>query len=141
MSLTGDLARLLAELGLGTYTPGASGGSIYLSTLPQVPDTCTAVARYAGPESDTRLPYDELNVQVRCRGAVPDAEGVEDRAQAVYDALHGLGDRRLAGGAVLQLAVGNQSGPVFIGRDTNGRPEWTVNFRMELRRSTPNRIA
>lgn len=141
MSLTGDFARLLADLGLGTYTPGAAGGSIYLSTLPQTPDACMAVARYPGAEADARLPYDEVNVQVRVRGTPTDAEVVEDRAQAVYDALHGLSGRPLAGGTVVQDVIGTQSGPIFIGRDTNGRPEWTVNFRAEIRRPTPNRTA
>lgn len=141
MTITEQIARLLDELGLGSYGADGTGGlegSIYHNALPADPDRAMAVARYPGAESDSFNPWDEINVQVRCRGPAGE-DTAEADAQAVYDHLHGLGMRLLPGGTWLQLAVGNQAGPIFVGRDANERPEWTVNFRMELLNPTMNR--
>lgn len=141
MTLLEELAWLLAELGLGTFnSDGSAGGTIFLATLPSTPDRCMAVARYGGAESDSKNPYDELSVQVRCRGPAADARAAEQDAQAVYDALHGLGMRELTpGGTWLQLAICGGGGPVYIGRDQNGRHEYTVNIRLDIDHETPQR--
>lgn len=141
MTLLEEWARLLELLGLGAYrVDGATGGTIFLAALPTSPDEAIAVARYGSGESDSKLPYDEVNLQFRCRGTLEDARKAEATAQAIYDALHGLGPRALPGGTWLQLAVAAQGGPIYIGRDTNGRHEYTVNVRAEMRRTTPNRV-
>jgi hypothetical protein len=139
MILEEAFARLLADKGLGTFSLSDASGTIYLITLPQSPDECMAVATYAGVESDSRLPYDEPNIQVRVRGTKDNAPSVKMRAQSVYDAIHGLGNYTLADGSVIQLAVGNQAGPIYIARDSLNRHEYTVNFRTEIWRPTVNR--
>lgn len=139
MTLLEELAQLLDDLGVGTYTPNTPGGTIYLATLPTSPDRCMAIARYGAAEADSKLPYDEVNIQIRCRGSAVDARQAEADAQAVYDALHGLDSRPLAGGAWLALALGIQGGPIYIGRDQSGRHEYVCNFRMEIGRTTANR--
>jgi hypothetical protein len=139
-TVTEDVAQLLEDLGLGDYrADGSVGGTIYLTHLPDAPDECMAVARYGGATSDSRLPYDNVNVQVRVRGNTTDVRTGERTAQDVYDALHGLGPRPLASGAELLLAVANQGGPVYMGRDENRRHEWAVNINCEIRRITANR--
>lgn len=139
MTLIEELATLFAARGLGTYNAdGSAGGTIFLNALPTAPDRCMAVARYGGPESSSRAPYDEPRIQIRCRGGTDPRESEID-AQAAYDVLHGLGRLYLAGGTWLQLALGLQSGPVYIGRDQNGRHEHTANFSIQFRRPTPNR--
>lgn len=138
MTVLEEVGQLLAELGLGTYE---AGGTIYLVTLPSEPDECMAVTRYGGREADAALGYDEIGLQVRVRGSADDVTTGEAKAQAVYDHLHGLRMRYLTpGGTWLQMAIGTQAGPVYIGRDGGGRPEWTVNFRCELQRPTANRV-
>lgn len=133
MTLTEALARLLAELGLGTLD--GDPPTIYLTRMPDQPDTCLVVARYGGPESPLGDVHDEPGIQVRVRGPAADVRVAEDLAQRVYRALHGLGDRYLPGGEWwLQLMVGAQSGPTFIGQDGRGRPEYTVNFRADVAR-------
>lgn len=140
MTLLEEVAALLDELGVGTYhADGTAGGTIYLAALPSAPDRAIAVARYGAGESDSRLGYDEVNLQIRTRGTRTDARTAEQDAQSVYDALHGLGERTLPGGTWLQLAVAGQGGPIYIGRDEAGRHEYTVNVRAELRRVTSNR--
>ncbi|GGM76902.1 hypothetical protein GCM10012275_54490 [Longimycelium tulufanense] len=140
MTLSEEFAYLLAQLGLGEYrVDGSVGGNIYLAALPQSPDVALAVALYGGSESDSKLGYDEPRVQVRVRGTTDPRIG-EQRAQDVYDALHGLAERWLAGGTLLLSCIGVQAGPIPMGRDGNGRFEYSVNFRAELRRPTINRV-
>lgn len=142
MTLSEEFALLLADLGVGTYhQDGTPGGTIYLTALPTTPDEAIAIARYGGTEADSRLPYDEVSLQVRARGTAADARAGEALAQAAYDALHGCGYRRLPGGTWLQLAVCTGGGPAYIGRDENGRHEWTVNVRAEVERVTAHRPA
>lgn len=140
MTLLEEFAALLDELDVGTYhADGTAGGTVFLAALPTSPDRAIAVARYGAGESDSRLGYDEVNLQFRARGSSADARTAEQDAQSVYDALHGLGERTLPGGTWLQLAVAGQGGPIYIGRDQNGRHEYTVNVRAEVRRVTRNR--
>lgn len=139
-TVTEDLAQLLHDLGLGDYhSDGTVGGTIYLTHLPDTPEECMAVARYPGSTSDSRLPYDNVNLQVRVRGNAGDTRSGEAKAQAVYDAVHGLGPRPLTSGAELLLAIAAQGGPVYMGRDENRRHEWAVNINCEIRRLTANR--
>ena len=139
MTLLEEIARLLEELGLGRYQPSGTNGDIVLGAMPDTPDQVVVLARTAGVESDARLGYDEPMVQVRVRGTAGDPVSGEARAQAIYDAVHGLSSRSLPGGTWLVLSVGTQGGPVFVSRDPDGRDEWVVNLRMELRRPTTNR--
>jgi hypothetical protein len=134
VTLLEELALLFEELGLGTYKPDDIDGTIYFPVLPDGPDTCLAIARYGGTESNSLLRFDEPRIQVRHRGTAADARPVEAAAQATYDALHGLGMRTLPGGTELQLAIGIGSGPEYMGRDENRRHEYVNNFRVEVQR-------
>ncbi|MEV0619599.1 minor capsid protein [Nonomuraea sp. NPDC050404] len=142
MTLLEEFCALLDELGAGSYdAQGLPGGDIFHTVLPPAPDVAMAVALYGGGESDAALGWDEPSIQVRVRGTSTDARVAEQRAQAVYDLVHGLGDRYLTpGGTWLQLAIGVNGGPVYISTDGNGRHEYTCNFRVDLDRPTPNRL-
>lgn len=139
MTVTEEFARLLATLGLGVYDDTGPGGDIFLKRLPPEPDAALAVSRYGAGESDAGLPYDTVNIQVKVRGSNTDARDAETRAQAVYDALHGLASRDLPGGTWLVLCVGVQGGPVDMGVDERGRDQYVVNLRAQLERVTANR--
>jgi hypothetical protein len=140
VSLVDEFARLLHLRGLGTYrSDGTAGGDVYLGVMPNEPEACVAVARYPGPESDGRLGYDEPRIQVRVRAARGDVTVAEDRAQDIYDDLHGLTSTRLPLGTYLVSLLGVQGGPAYIGQDEQGRAEYVVNFRAHLRRQTTQR--
>lgn len=141
MTLLEEFCLLLDELGLGTYdVNGLPGGTIFHTILPATPDVAMAAALYGGDESDSKNGWDEPSIQVRVRGLSTDSRVAEQRAQAVWDALHGLGRRYLTpGGTWLQLVICRNGGPVYIGRDSNGRHEFTVNAGVDLDRPTPNR--
>ncbi|QIS13588.1 minor capsid protein [Nocardia arthritidis] len=138
MTLLEEVAKLLQELGLGVYEP-VGNRDVFLYALPPTPDAALVLTRAAGRESDAHLPYDEPVVQIGVRGPKTGAPDSEARAQAIYDALHGLGERALAGGTRLVLAVGTDGGPVYQTRDGDGRDQWIVNMRMELYRPGGNR--
>jgi hypothetical protein len=133
MTLTEQVAALLDSLGVGVYDPGGTTGTIYLVQLPEAPDVAMAVARYAGPDGDQDV--DDVSVQVRVRGTTADTRIGEQLAQQVYEALHGLTDVTLAGGAHASLIYARQSGPTLSGRDTNGRDEWTINVQATIDRA------
>jgi len=130
---------LLQEKSLGVYAPTATGGTLFLGQLPDGPDLAVALALYAGPEADARLGYDDLRLQFRIRGPAADYRTGKAHAQRVYDELHGMPSRYLAGGTWMVDLVGLQSGPITLGPDEHHRPEWTLNFRSELRRQTAHR--
>lgn len=137
MTLLEEVARLLAELGLGTYKPDASDGTIYLLQLPQSPDVAMAVTFYAGGQGDAGLQYDTPRCQIRCRGTKNDKTQGYALAKSVYDALHGLSRRTLPGGTWMLQCLGVQSGPAGMGIDNNGRDEWTVNVEFEVDTRAP----
>ena len=139
MSISKEFAELLDELGVGTFDPTGITGDVFVGAFPVTPDEVLRVTRYGGTESDAQLGYDEPSVQVWVRGPRGDADGAETRAQAVYDACHGLRRRDLPGGTPMLSCIGTQAGPMYIGLDEHGRHEWSVNFRVELRRRTANR--
>lgn len=134
-----DLAAHLAAGGHGfwsttePYPPDVVG--IALGVSPPAPDRAVTLAAYAGPESNSNEPYDLVNVQVRVRGTA-DYSVSADHAQAIYDALHGLGPITLPGGVRLMNAVCLQGGPIYIGVDANDRHEHVVNVRCEWRNET-----
>ncbi len=134
-----EFLLLAQEVGLGTYTPEAVTGTLFLGKLPTDPDLAVALALYPGPESDARLGYDELRLQFRIRGPARDYRAGKTLAQQVYDELHGMPSRYLAGGTWMVDLIGQQAGPIDFGPDENYRPEWTVNMRSELRRPTKHR--
>lgn len=130
MTLLEEWCAALADLGLGTYmADGTAGGTIFTPTLPTEPDQALAVARYAGAEGTVGV-ITEPRIQIRVRGTADDGRDAERTAQDVYQLVHGLRYRFLApGGTWLVAAFGVQSGPVYVGRDGNGRHEYTVNVR------------
>ena len=69
-------------------------------------------------------------VQIRVRGGTAwDGNTAFAKAQAIFDALHGLLATTV--GVTLYLRVAAQtSEPVFIGFDEANRPQFTMSFRM-----------
>lgn len=132
MTLLEEFQQLLTVLGLDL-------GPSFVARMPSAPDRCVVLARYGGVESSLADNSDEPSIQFRLRGPATDVRIAEADAELLYDALNGLGMITLPGGTWLQLAVGAQGGPIFIGQDANGRPEYTVNLRCDVSRTSTNR--
>lgn len=141
-TVTEGFALLLGEYDLGEYRPSAVGGEVFLGGLPRDPAVAVAVTLYSSSAPDAKHGYDQVSVLYRVRGAEGDPVGAERRAQALYDALHGLPrGTALPGspGVVVQRFHAATSGPVHAGRDDRGRHEFTIMFSVELRRRTQHR--
>jgi dienelactone hydrolase len=137
--LLDGLARHLEGLGLLEYDPDGIGGDTFIETMPSRPDSAVVLTIYGGPESDSRLGYDEPSVQVRVRGGT-DPRTSRQRCEAIRDELHGLGPVTLPDGTELLSCIAIQSAPAYLAADESGRHEHVVNFRTEVRSVTSHRV-
>lgn len=135
--LAEEFALYLESLGLVTYDPTGITGDTFLEVMPPSPDEVVVLTEYAGRVPDVRLPYDSPGLQVRVRGTRDPRTGRE-KISAIYDALHGLSGVTLPNGTKLVACLAKAS-PHPMGRDANGRHEYTLSFDLEIRHSTTHR--
>lgn len=145
MSLLEGLAQYAQQLGHGVYRRGSpyevDEVAIVLSGVIPAPARLLVITAYpGGPEPDSKLPFDEPYVQWRIRGTSDEAD-TRQRAQALYDDLHGLGPVTLPNGVLVMSIIAVQSGPIPLGRDDAGRHEATVNTRIDHHHPTALRPA
>lgn len=117
-------------------TTGVSG-NVFISTMPDKPDTVVMVSEY-GSIGDDKNPFDDISVQVRVRGT-RDPRVSYNIAKEIYDELHGLTNTVLISDGTRIVKVVAQNTPIDIGRDDNLRHEWTVNLQIEVRNISTNR--
>ena len=130
VALTVQLAHYLHDQAVGTFDETGVTGDIFVECLPETPDQAIAVYATGGPGGDGKLPYDNPTIQVIVRGNQdPRAPGA--LAQTIYDLLHGFRNSTfMTSGAWIVGCRGIQSAPVHIGRDENGRHEYSLNFQL-----------
>lgn len=134
-----EIAQYLHYQGIVTFDPDGVTGDCFISTLPSSPDECVAVYPSGGSQADGKLGYDTPSVQLIVRGTM-DPRPALNRAQQIYDTLHGFSHGTfLQNGIWVLNCVGTQSGPAHIGRDQNGRNEYSLNFDLEIRNQSGNR--
>ncbi|MEU5302219.1 minor capsid protein [Streptomyces noursei] len=131
------LACYLDERGLLTYDATGICGDTFIETLPPAPDEAVCLSLYGAGAVDARNGWDERSLQVRCRGTT-DPRTSRRRAEAIYDALHGLAGAELPGGIWLVLAAAVAT-PAPMGTDANGRHEHVTNYRLDIEAPTKNR--
>tara|TARA_R100001460_G_C3512970_1_gene171677 strand:- start:261 stop:677 length:417 start_codon:yes stop_codon:yes gene_type:complete len=112
-------------------------GNVFISTLPSSPDTVVMVSEYGGIVDD-KNPFSDINVQTRVRGTKDPRVGY-NIAKEIFDELQGLTNTTLISSGSHVIKVNALNTPIDIGRDDNGRHEWTVNFQIEVRDVGTNR--
>lgn len=131
--LSAEVAQFLAYEGLGTYDGGGISGTIFVEMLPESPDELIGIYSTGGNPSEACLPYDKPIIQAVIRGTInPLTSGA--KAQQVFDALNGFHSGYMVDAGIWVLgvhAVG--SGPTHIGRDENGRHEYSINFEFYVK--------
>jgi hypothetical protein len=137
--LLDGIARHLEARGLLSYDPDGVTGDTFIETTPSRPDNAVTLTLYGGPESDSKLGWDEVSLQVRTRGG-QDPRPSRQTCAAIRDELHGLGPVTLPDGTFLQLALAIQAAPAYMGQDTSGRHEHVCNFRIEVRNISTHRV-
>jgi hypothetical protein len=137
--LLAGVAQYLEDHGVGTwqasgaYAPGASV-PIFITASPGTPDRIIILTAY--PVSDNGTLSDSVQgVQIRTRGT-KDPRTVEEIADGVFDALHGLGSVNLGG---VWLVHCYRSSGTPLPPDSNGRYERTDNYYLQVARPSEHR--
>ncbi|MCE5200844.1 MAG: minor capsid protein [Armatimonadota bacterium] len=129
--LVAEAGKYLQAQGLGVFDEHGSTGDIYCEVLPDKPDDVIMVRSTTGPAPDSR-DHDQPDLQVIVRGA--DMLATQQRAQNVYDTLHGFTNAVFVdGGTWIVLCYSLQSGPAYLDRDENERHEYSLNFRLRVK--------
>jgi len=117
---------LLDEIGayLQAQGVGTAGTDLFLSGLPDAPDTALAILETGGFEPDLAAPMDNPTFQIMSRAG--DYFVARTRAKAAYDALHGLAETVLSGRRYLLIRA--MQSPTYIGVDQNGRHLIATNY-------------
>jgi hypothetical protein len=140
--LVQEIAQYLSYEGFGTYSE-TGDSTIFLVSMPDSPDEAIMVTPTGGYVSDVKTPYDDVTLQIIVRGTTDPVPAMQ-RAQAIYDALHGFPQGVAAksfvtDGALIIGCEGLQPSPVSMGTDENGRHEYSLNFHIHV--NNPNRRA
>lgn len=116
---------LLVTAGLGTFG-GTTGWPIFVSKLPDSPDTCIAIFDSGGaaPNPKWLLDYPDITIQVRAA----DYQAGYSKMKAIQDKLLGLPAQVINGdrwdGVI---GIGKFS---HIGNDAKNRPLFSATFRL-----------
>lgn len=126
MNILDQLADYLSNQGLGT-----AGVDIFTGYLPQSPDSCLAIIDTGGPVQDIDIPLKDITFQVIVR----DTNYTDGRTamDSVRDALHQKRGFKVYDGEDYFYFIYANSAGGHIGRDENGRDEFSINFRARLR--------
>lgn len=134
MSVEADVVTYLAAAGLGL----TAGTNLFEGEMPELPDTCVAVAHYASETSDdyamgaslTAPGYEVELFQVMTRHATR-ATAISTAA-AVHAALDNLGPATLSGRTYFRIE--SQGPPFSLAQDPSLRWRRAANYRAQKAR-------
>ncbi|AWB45276.1 hypothetical protein DCC85_14275 [Paenibacillus sp. CAA11] len=109
---------------LRSAVPGNYVGNEFLAASP---DDC-AYTRITGgynPSQWTSKRRPSFQIVLRAKSAA----AAETQANAIYDDLHGKAAFSLGGTRVVKC-VADQSAPIYLGKDANGRTQYSLNFTL-----------
>jgi hypothetical protein len=125
--LAADIAQYLDDENLVTVDPSGVAGNCFIDTLPATPETAVGIFSGSAGPPDAKTSLDRPGVQLQVRGDT-DPRTAFALAEALRVKLHGLSNLTLASGTLVKLITANQSQPVYIGTDENGRHQYSVNL-------------
>lgn len=131
---TGDqtldsISAALVTAGIGQVTDTSEDWAIYQGFMEDgspVADRCICLIETPGEAPLEAWAIVYPSVQVTFRGAKDDYEATKQKAQDVFNCLHG---GEIAIGAAFVYFYAKQSAPISMGRDENRRPKMAWNFR------------
>lgn len=127
-----ELAVYLDSQGLAVWDPDGGSGNLFLNMLPDQPDVAVGLYTQPGlaPDVSGNARVRRPGVQLLVRGG-PNAIAAAQLARTLQDALHGLTNIYFSpGGTRIMLCAAQQSEPVSLGPDDNGRHEYSINLRL-----------
>jgi hypothetical protein len=119
MALLENLATYLTAQG---YVGGATGWSYSIGRVLAEPDQLVTLSRFAGRFPDPGTGLERPGVQIRVRAA--DYATAEAKALALLRGLQLRPPGTITGVRYMHA----EAGPIPLGEDENGRPEFSVNF-------------
>lgn len=132
------MATILESIGdyLVTNTQGTLGTNLFLATLPESPDVCTAVFENSGtPPAFTMgnggIAIDYPMLQIICRAGREDYPVARDKIEVIRNLLASVTDVTISGVNVLRIEPMGSVNP--LGVDAKQRPLLSVNFRCLVR--------
>lgn len=126
MILIEQVAQVLSNAGLGTI-----GVDIFLGYQPETPDSCIVVNNTGGVKPSIDIPNKMPTFQVVIRNV--DYETGESILATVRATLHQHQNAVLVSGQTYFYYIFLISEGGHIGRDANGRDEFSVNFQCKTR--------
>lgn len=120
---------------IATYLQSQSIGTIasdlFIGNMPDTPNNCVAVINTGGLEPSIDIPDKTPTFQVLIRNT--DYEAGELKLAAVRTALHQFMNDYLVANQTYVYYIYLSSEGGHIGKDVNGRDEWSVNFHCKTR--------
>ena len=133
------MATILESIGdyLVTNSRGTLGTNLFLGTLPESPDVCTAVYENAGtPPAFTMgtggIAIDYPMIQVICRAGKDDYPTARDAVETIRNLLASVTDVTISNVHILRIEPMGSVNP--LGVDPKQRPLLSVNFRCLVRK-------
>ncbi len=123
------VSDLLVAAGIGVFA-ATVGWGIYISKLPESPDTVVEVISSGGPPSNPAWLLDYPRVQIIIRGAKGSYQNAYVKATEVNDILLGLASQTLNGDR--WIAINQSSGLAFMGYDDSNRPLLSLNYLLTI---------
>lgn len=128
-----EMAQYLHNQSILDYDTTGITGHTFISVLPSSPDIAVALYARGGSPSDSKLGYQAPSIQIIVRGGQDPREGYL-LADSIYHEVHGFRNNSfIPGGRWIVSCLGAQSGPIHLGRDTNGRHEYSLNFNLDIK--------
>ena len=139
MSVVSDVVSYLAALDI---VDGSSDWPSVRGVLHDASDRLVAVRNDGGPQPEIgaaeglgSAAFRDPRVHLTVRGGPHDRDSTDDKAQEIYDALHGLMATTL--GATQYDRIVAETTPIEVGQDENARPIHTVAFRLAVAQGAP----
>lgn len=133
------MATILESIGdyLVTNSLGTLGTNLFLGTLPESPDVCTAVFENAGtPPAFTMgtggIAIDYPMIQIICRAGREDYPVARDAIEVIRNLLASITDVTISNVQILRIEPMGSVNP--LGVDPKQRPLLSVNFRCLVRK-------
>lgn len=121
-----QVATYLQAQGIGTIA-----SDIFIGNMPDLPNNCIAVINTGGIAPSIDIPDKRPTFQVLIRNT--DYETGELKLTAIRTALHQFMNDYLVNGQTYVYSIFLNAEGGHIGKDVNGRDEWSVNFNSKTR--------
>jgi hypothetical protein len=126
MTLIEQVGQILSNAGLGTM-----GANIFLGYMPETPDNCIGIFNTGGVQPSIDIPNKMPTFQVTVRNT--NYETGETNLNTVRTRLHQFRNAELVSGQTYFYFIYLIAEGGHIGRDTNGRDMFSINFRCKTR--------